>query len=201
MIKSQLINTAFFTDKNDSWSPNESPFLINNKKYQVITMNQTHSDVIKSVYPMKKKYKCDGLYTSKKRDILCVKTADCVPILIHTKEWVGVIHAGWKGLSQNILNNFFKNEKFISSDIKVAIGPHARKCCYEVGKEFEKIFPDHIFHDQERTYLDMSRFVTDYLKKLNIEFEDVNVCTICSDRYYSYRENQTSNRQYSFLCI
>ena len=201
MIKSQLINTAFFTDKNDSWSPNESPFLINNTKYQVITMNQIHSDIIKLVYPMKNKYKCDGLYTSKKRNILCVKTADCVPILIHTKEWVGVIHAGWKGLNQNILKNFFENEKFIRSDIKVAIGPHARKCCYEVGKEFEKIFPNHTFKDQEKTYLDMSRYVTDYLKKLNIEFEDVNVCTVCSDRYYSYRKNQTSNRQYSFLCI
>ena len=96
---------------------------------------------------------------------------------------------------------FLLGKKFVSKDIKVALGPHARKCCYEVGKEFETIFPNHISHDQEKTYLDMSRYITDYLKKLNIEFEDVNVCTVCSDRYYSYRENKTSNRQYSFLCI
>jgi len=201
VIKSQLISTAFFTDKNDNWSPSESPFLINNKKYKVITMNQIHSDIIKVVSPMRKKYKCDGLYTTKKEYILCVKTADCVPILIHSEIGVGAIHAGWRGLSQNILGNFFENEKYYSDNLKVSIGPHARKCCYEVGKEFERIFPNHILTNHKGRYLDMSSYVSDYLEKLNIEFEDVNVCTICNDRYFSYRQDKTDDRQYSFLCI
>ena len=70
-------------------------------------MDQIHSDIIKVVYPMRKTYKCDGLYTAKKGNILCVKTADCVPILIHSEIGVGAIHAGWRGLSKNILGKFF----------------------------------------------------------------------------------------------
>lgn len=201
MIKSQLIDTAFFTDKYDEWDPHEGPFKINNKNYKVVEMKQIHSGLIYNVNPIKRKYVCDGLYSSKKRYILSVKTADCIPILIHSKKGVGVIHAGWRGLSKNILSNFFENPRYFERDMKVSIGPHARRCCYEVGEDLKKIFPAYTKRNKNKYYLDMSKYVTDYLKELKLEFEDVNVCTICDENYHSYRETKTKKRQYSFLCL
>ena len=50
------------------------------------------------------KLEADGLYTRQKQCVLAVKTADCVPILLATEDSgiVMAIHAGWKGLVQNI---------------------------------------------------------------------------------------------------
>lgn len=37
--------------------------------------------------------------TERRAGALGVCTADCVPLLLHAGAWVGVVHAGWRGLS------------------------------------------------------------------------------------------------------
>jgi len=201
MINSQLINTAFFTNKHDDWDPEEGPFFINNKKYKIITMDQIHGETISIVKSFKDKYKSDGLYTEKHGKILCVKTADCVPILISTGKGIAVIHAGWKGLSKDILSSFFNYFKHSTIDTKVTIGPHARRCCYEVTEEMNEVFPTYVYKKKSIYSLDMAHFVTDYLNKINIKFEDTGICTICDEDYHSYRRDGTKKRQYSFICL
>lgn len=201
MINSQLIKTAFFTNKYDDWDPNEGPFFINKKKYKIITMEQVHGHNISTVRSFKDIYRSDGVYTEKNGKILCVKTADCIPILISTEKGIGAIHAGWRGLSKNILDEFFNKIEYSTEDTKVTIGPHARKCCYEVTEEMIDIFPNYTFTNNSGYYLDMTLLVIDYLNSKKIEFEDTKVCTICDSDYYSYRRNQTSNRQHSFICL
>lgn len=40
----------------------------------------------------------DGHATNRKRHALCIKTADCQPILLaHPEGYVGAVHAGWRG--------------------------------------------------------------------------------------------------------
>ena len=201
MINSQLINTAFFTNKHDDWDPDEGPFLINNKKYKIITMDQTHSETITTVNNFKNRYKSDGLYTEKHGKILCVKTADCIPILISTRKGVAVLHAGWRGLSKGILGSFFDHYEYSTVDTKVTIGPHARTCCYEVTEEMNEVFPAYVYKKNRTHYLNMSLFVRDYLNKVNIKFEDTGVCTICDEDYHSYRRDGSQERQYSFICL
>ena len=201
MINSKLIKTAFFTDQYDDWEPNEGPFLINNKTYKVITMKQVHGDKIITLPTFTNIHKCDGLYTEKKGKILCIKTADCVPLIIDNGIGVGAIHAGWKGLKKGILNKFFENKKYLTKNIKVSIGPHARNCCYKVTEEMKYIFPNHVKNTNSQYYMDMTRFVTDYLDQLSIEYEDCGFCTICNDNFYSYRRDGTHKRQYSFVCL
>jgi len=201
MINSKLIKTAFFTDQYDDWNPNEGPFLINNKTYKIVTMNQVHGNKIIKIPAFANSYKCDALYTEKKGKILCIKTADCVPIVTENEIGVGAIHAGWRGLQKDILNEFFENKKYSTRNVKVAIGPHARKCCYRVTEEMTNIFPNYVNNINSEYFLDMTRFITDYLDKLGIEYEDCGFCTICNDNYFSYRRNGTQKRQYSFVCL
>ena len=83
---------------------------------------------------------CDGLFLDESTteiDALCVKTADCVPILLSSKDGkeVSAVHAGWRGTVSDIVTK--AAEKFTCSkeDILCAIGPCVGVCCYEVGEE------------------------------------------------------------------
>ncbi|MBR5453636.1 MAG: laccase domain-containing protein, partial [Clostridia bacterium] len=48
-------------------------------------------------------YECDGYVTDRQGVALCVKTADCVPILFSSGDGiVGAVHAGWRGTARSI---------------------------------------------------------------------------------------------------
>lgn len=83
---------------------------------------------------------CDGLFldgSAKEIDALCVKTADCVPILLSSKDGkeVSAVHAGWRGTVADIVTKAAKKFTCKKEDIICAIGPCIGVCCYEVGEE------------------------------------------------------------------
>ena len=53
----------------------------------------------------------DSSFCSKKKVASVIMVADCLPILVATANGVliGSIHAGWRGLCNNIIENFFIN--------------------------------------------------------------------------------------------
>lgn len=133
-----------------------------NKKqlWPLVTLRQIHSDIIHSITnPLKETLAGDGLITATPEIILGIQTADCSPvILVDTKKHaVGVFHAGWRGTVKRIVEKGVgeMHRYFNSSprDIKAAIGPGVRNCCYEVGEEvrttFENQFAyaDALFHE------------------------------------------------------
>lgn len=84
----------------------------------------------------------DGLVyynNSQPRAFLCVKTADCVPVLMCDKNSGSVVslHAGWRGSVKDICGLaaelLIKNNK--NADIIAAIGPCIGRECYEVGED------------------------------------------------------------------
>ncbi len=71
-----------------------------------------------------------------KLNTVCVKTADCVPILLANIKTgqVSAVHAGWRGTAADIVTNAIKlmgNPR----DIICAIGPCIGECCYVIGDE------------------------------------------------------------------
>ena len=65
-----------------------------------------------------------------------VETADCVPLIAATSDWIAVIHAGWRGLAAGIVEQAISRlRKNSDSDCYVAIGPCAGGPGYEVGTE------------------------------------------------------------------
>ncbi len=117
-----------------------------------VNATQTHSDIIlcpgkedcgKGVIPERGFLpSCDGIIAGKTSPIkaLCVKTADCVPIIfanLFTGD-VCAVHAGWRGTVADIAGKAVstlleKGGK--SSDIIAAIGPCIGRCCYEVSSD------------------------------------------------------------------
>ena len=120
---------------------------------QPVCLQQFHSDVIQ-VFDSAPAGVCrgDALLTNRSGLLLCVQTADCVPILLvdRRRRAVAAVHAGWRGTLQRIVTktigamrmHFGTKPRDIVAAISPAIGP----CGYEVGVEvaaqFLSQFPD-----------------------------------------------------------
>lgn len=87
----------------------------------------------------------DALLTSDLRVAVGVRTADCVPILLHAPDirMVGAVHAGWKGTVARIAENAVGRLVAAGADpaeIRVAFGPRICGQCYETGAELAEAF-------------------------------------------------------------
>ena len=115
--------------------------------WPLVTVRQIHSDVIHCVDAIPPvPLTGDGLITASPNLLLAIQTADCLPvILVDTKrKAVGVFHAGWRGTVKRIVEKgvgeMFRCFGSRARDLKAAIGPGVRGCCYEVGEEVRTKF-------------------------------------------------------------
>ena len=190
MIYSNLIKNVEFLDKQNSKQ--------NLRLGSFADMNQNHSDIVLEI-DKKGTYESDALVTETKNLKLVVKTADCMPVVLSDGNKVGVIHIGWKGVENKI---FFKTiKKFNLNNLKVSIGPHAQKCCYEIKDDLFEKFPESTIMKQSKKYLDLSKEIVSFCIENNIEFENSTTCTIDSDYFNSYRRDKTDLRQWSIVWI
>lgn len=83
----------------------------------------------------------DGLITAQPGKLLTIRVADCVPILIvdARRRAIAAVHAGWRGTVQRIAEKAVGEMRAQlgcePADLRAAIGPSIRSCCYEVGDE------------------------------------------------------------------
>jgi len=189
MIHSKLISNGQFNNASDIGK-------ISGLK--IASMEQSHSDIFLEV-DKPGIYKADALITNKKNLRLVVKTADCMPVLISDSKKIGVIHIGWKGLENKI---FYKTiSKFDLLNLKVSIGPHAQKCCYEVKQDLASKFSEHCIKKENKIFLDLTKEIKEYCNTNDIELELSVECTIENKKYNSYRRDKTIKRQLSSTWI
>src|SRR6266702_1900269 len=108
----------------------------------LVTLRQFHSDVVQ-VFDSVPAESCRGDASATIRPglLLCVQTADCLPILLidPKKKAVAAVHAGWRGTLQRIVTKTIgqMQMQFGSrpAGLLAAIGPSIGGCCYEVGTE------------------------------------------------------------------
>jgi len=119
----------------------------NGRPWPLVTLRQIHSDVIHCVTDLPQQTLAgDGLITRTPGIVLAILTADCLPlILADTKRpAIGVFHAGWRGTLKRIVEKGVGEMRRCfgtqARDIKAAIGPGIRSCCYEVGAEVRERF-------------------------------------------------------------
>jgi YfiH family protein len=117
------------------------------KEWPLITLRQIHSDLIHCVSDLPNEPLVgDGLITRMPGILLGIQTADCLPvILVDTKQRaVGVFHAGWRGTVKRIVEKGVGEMRrwfgTLPKNIKAAIGPGIRSCCYDVGPEVRQQF-------------------------------------------------------------
>jgi YfiH family protein len=71
-----------------------------------------------------------------------VLTADCLPVVVAGAGGVAVLHAGWRGLADGVLEEGVAalRELGVSGPLAAVIGPGAGGCCYAVGPEVRAAF-------------------------------------------------------------
>lgn len=109
---------------------------------EIVDIKQVHgTDILTLTQPPDSRPLVDGIFTAMNRQKVAVVTADCLPLLMASRDgrFVCSIHAGWKGLTQGIIQQavqLFTARGTAYDDIVVAVGPHIGPCCYEVSAGF-----------------------------------------------------------------
>jgi YfiH family protein len=191
-VKSKKIKIIFSNEQIDNINPN---------KLQA-SMQQTHSTNVKIVDKSNLvSMDTDGIFTKNKDISLKIKTADCLPIFFYNESpfFIGVVHAGWKGLKEGIIENAYavirSNIKDIST-AQVLIGPSISQKNYEVQDEFIDYFGSKFIANKNgKLFLDLQYIAASQLKSLGVEnVKDVEECTYENELYHSYRRDKTSRR-------
>lgn len=91
--------------------------------------------------PLPTRPHADAVFTAVARQKVGVVTADCLPLLIASRDgrYVCSVHAGWQGLVSGIVDNSlacFRQQGVALADLVIAVGPYIHPCCYEVSAGF-----------------------------------------------------------------
>lgn len=182
---------------------------------QVITadnlmyMNQVHGKEVLSL-SKKKNHElysvpdADAIITDIPSLAIMIKQADCQGIILFdpVRQVVSVVHSGWKGSVENILDATVKKMetefKCDPENIIAAIGPSLGPCCAEFVS-YEEMFPSFFRKYMTATnhfdfwLISEMQLVKAGLLKKNIEIS--GICTKCrTDLFFSYRGEDITGR-------
>jgi polyphenol oxidase len=125
-------------------------------QWRPVQVRQIHSSIIHRVDAHEVDASAgDGIITNTSGLLLAVKTADCVPVLVADvkRRVVGAFHAGWRGTVARVVEKGVgeMRRQFDSAprDLRAAIGPCVRKCCYAVGSEVKAEFESQFSYASE----------------------------------------------------
>ena len=149
----------------------------------LVLVTQIHSNNIvyydqKSVIGSQKI--ADGIITTKRKLVIAIKTADCVPVLIYNKlgNIIANLHCGWKGIKLGIVTKAINKMKNVTgnSNFYAIIGPAIQKKSYQVDNKFKQEFIDtdsnskaFFFTSEKKIYFDLPGYIVRILEKNNVE--------------------------------
>ncbi len=159
----------------------------------------------------------DGMISKARNLVLCIRTADCVPILIYAPDVkaIGAVHAGWKGSRLVIVKKAVEEmvKRYDASPKKMiaAIGPAIGSCCYQVGDDiasgFKAMFGGGVICQRNgNTYIDLAEINRITLLESGMSSERIDVlkrCTCCEpELFFSYRRDYGhTGRHISFIVL
>ncbi len=115
--------------------------------WPIVQAKQIHSAIIHRVSgPTAEPLSGDGLITNSPAMLLAIKTADCVPVLVADikRRIVGAFHAGWRGTVARVVEKgvgeMRRHFGSLPRDLRAAVGPCIRRCCYPIGPEVRAQF-------------------------------------------------------------
>jgi YfiH family protein len=164
-------------------------------------MNQVHGDEILVVDSISSEAPtCDGLITTKPNLSLAVMVADCIPLLLISKEVVGAIHVGRAGLVNQIaLKAIHMMRSLGAIDIHAVLGPSICGACYEVPFQMQQ----DVIQQHPRAFattrkgtpgLDLSKALIADLVSIGVTYEASPICNYEDQMYFSHRRQDPTGR-------
>ncbi len=163
----------------------------------------------------------DAMVSNVKGLALCVRTADCVPVLIYDpqKNAAAAIHSGWKGTASRAAAAAVQSMQRLYGSkpvmLRAGIGPCIRASHYQVDRPvieaFEKSFGNKsqivlLTDDKDHARLDLSKANRIVLEESGIpaaNIEQAGLCTYCRhELFFSYRrEGKGVPSLYHFIVL
>lgn len=185
---------------------------------RVRTLRQVHSNLLVSVNGDEVSAcgapdrEADGFITSHAGEVVAVRTADCVPILLVDRRnlVVAAVHAGWRGTVAEIARHAVERASAEfgcrPEELEAAIGPAIGPCCFEVGDEVAAQFDPSLIHSSAKPHIDLIEANRRQLIRAGLRDEQIRHsgdCTFCApQRFYSYRrQGAASGRMLAFAGI
>ena len=141
------VNTKSDDDKDNLiFNLNEAASYFGLDSSRLHLLNQGVSAIVEYVdKPAQDSMQADGVVTDRPNVVLCIRTADCAPVLLADYEHgvIGAAHAGWRGALSGVIENttdlmLAKGAKL--KNIAAAVGPCIGQASYEVDEVFYRQF-------------------------------------------------------------
>lgn len=149
----------------------------------------------------------DGIVTDTVALPIVLRTADCVPVFMYDPDrpQIALVHAGWKGTQRQIVPKALATMNADPVRVKIAFGPAVRDCCYEIGDDVRRRFPDETEGRAGRYYLDLVKANMTQARQWGAKrgnLEDCGLCVCCDERYFSYRrQGEKAGRNLSLMML
>ncbi len=140
---------------------------------------------------------CDAMVTDSYHVALCVRVADCVPVVLADADAgvVGVVHAGRAGVMTNLVGSTVSTMRGRGAEaIEAWVGPHVCGGCYEVPAkmraEVAAVVPTAYGCTTWGTpAVDLGAAVSRQLENSGCRVTDVGSCTLESPNLFSFRRD------------
>lgn len=203
------------------YSKDRAHYLEEHKKLQTllnlpsepIWIKHAHSNIVIEALPENRGEIADASFSRTSCHICVVTTADCLPILIcdKTGEHVAAIHAGWRGLANNIIEATLKVLSLPPDELLIWLGPAIGPQQFEVGRDvFNAFTQKHPQSEMAFTPCKKDKWYADIytLAKIRLHLQGVThiyggeYCTYSqTDLFFSYRRDKGLGRMASLIWI
>jgi len=149
----------------------------------------------------------DAAWTDRAGDVVVIKTADCLPVLLADRHagFVAGIHGGWRSLADGIIDKTLAALPSAGAELCAWIGPAICGRCYQVGGEVRKAFVEvdpvlaaAFEADGDRWRADLKWIATHQLRAAGVAVYDSGRCTFEeAGTFHSFRRDGTTGRMAS----
>lgn len=153
----------------------------------------------------------DALISNLKNVPLILFYADCVPVVVvdPVKKCVAVVHAGWRGILEDIVSETISKMKLNYdaevSDLLAYIGPCIGKCCFEVDQSLQELFGNKFDMQFKSNRIDLSQIVREELIRegmIRDKIYSAEICTSCqNDKFFSFRRASKTGRHGALVAL
>ena len=171
-------------------------------------MNQVHGDRIALIEEVTDEIPtADALVTGIPGIALAVMVADCIPLLLSSRESVAAVHVGRKGLVNEITRKTISLMRDMgASEITAILGPSICGKCYEVSEDiYLEVIATHPVAEsrtlQGTFSLDLPKALREVLQDEGVRVLDAFECTVESKEYFSYRRDGVTGRQAGVILL
>jgi copper oxidase (laccase) domain-containing protein len=138
----------------------------------------------------------DGLITQSPNLTIGIKTADCAPIVFYQAGQVGIVHAGWRGLAEGIIEKMlvrFTRPQIYVGPLLPVFEIQKDHCYQRIIKRFDGQF---LIQKEDEIYFQFSEAIRSLVPTAHFDprstFEDLSLASWRRDR--DQRRNITTVR-------